>query len=782
MEILILLLVLVIVVFAVTDVRRSLITRPVFRIFKKILPPLSDTEREAMQAGDVWWDGQLFSGRPDWHQLHAMTPPTFSDDEQAFIDNQLETLLAMLDDFRIVQQDRDLPEEVWQYLRKERFFAMIIGKEFGGLDFSPAANSHIVARIATRSLSAAVSVMVPNSLGPGELLSHYGTDEQKQRWLPALAQGDEIPCFALTGPEAGSDAGAIPDTGVICEGEHDGEKVLGIRLNWDKRYITLAPVATVLGLAFKLYDPDGLLGEKKAIGITCALIPTDHPGVVTGDRHYPLNQAFMNGTTSGKDVFIPLDWIIGGVEYAGKGWRMLVECLSAGRGISLPALATATGHTAERMTGAYAYVRQQFGLPIGKFEGVQAAMGKIGGTNYSLESMRRLTVNALCQGKSPSVVTAMTKYHMTEMGREVMDAAMDIHAGKGIQLGPKNYLGQGYMATPVSITVEGANILTRNLMIFGQGATRCHPYVLQEMDAAANPDEEAGLREFDKLLMKHIGFAVSNVFSSLFMGLTGSRFNQAPVSGETGRYYQHLTRMSRVLAMAADVSMLIMGGDLKRKEMISARLGDVLSHLYMASAVLKRYEDDGRQQGDLAFVHYALQHHLAAIGKAFEGFFDNFPNRVVAYTLKFIAFPFGIRFREPRDEVLQQISESMMEPGATRDRHTFLCYWKDDAEDMTGHMEKAFISMLAMKEVYKTLRKAEKRGDIGADLHGDALVDAAIAAELIDATEADKLRETERLRKGAIAVDSFKPGTIENVSFYKKPTKRSRKSSTAEEA
>lgn len=765
MEILILLVVAAVLLFAVKEIRRSLISRPMFGFFKRVLPPLSATEREAMTAGDVWWDAELFSGRPDWHQFLQQKPPQFTEEEQAFIDNQLETLLAMLDDFNIVQQDRDLPEAVWNYIRKEKFFAMIIGKEFGGLAFSPAANSHIVSRIATRSISAAVTVMVPNSLGPGELLTHYGTEAQKTYWLPRLADGTDIPCFALTAPEAGSDAGAIPDSGVLCKGEHDGKEVLGIRLNWDKRYITLAPVATVLGLAFKLYDPDGLLGDQKAIGITCALIPTDHPGVETGERHFPLNQAFMNGTTYGKDVFIPLDWVIGGKDYVGKGWKMLMECLSAGRGISLPALATATGHVTQRMTGAYAYVRQQFGLPIGKFEGVQEAMGRIGGTNYSIESMRRLTVAALCEGKSPSVITAMTKYHMTEMGRQVMEDAMDIHAGKGIQLGPKNYLGHGYMATPVSITVEGANILTRNLMIFGQGATRCHPYVLKEMDAAANPDEEQGLRDFDALLIKHIGFAAGNFFSSVWMGLTGARFNASPISGSTARYYQQLTRMSRALALTADVAMLVMGGDLKRKEMLSARLGDVLSHLYMASAVLKRYEDDGRQSTDLVFVDYALQHHLHAIGEAFRGFFANFPNRFMAWTLRLAIFPLGIRYAKPADALYQGIADAMMEPGQARDRQTFLCYWKDDADDMLGHMELAFVKMKQHEALYKRLQKAEKRGEIAPDLAGSELADAALAAEVITAEEAEHLVEVEQLRLAAIAVDQFAPGTLENKTF-----------------
>lgn len=765
MYVLLILIAAIAIIVGIPDIRRSLISRPAFGFFKRVLPPLSATERDAMEAGDVWWDGELFSGRPDWYRLLKTRQPVFTPDEQAFIDNQLETLLAMIDDFDIVMHKRDMPEEIWEYLKKEGFFAMIIGKEYGGLAFSAAANSHIVARIATRSLSVAVSVMVPNSLGPGELLTHYGTTEQKDYWLPKLAKGDAVPCFALTGPEAGSDAGSIPDHGVVCKGEFEGKEVIGIRLNWEKRYITLAPVADVLGLAFKMDDPDELLGRGKSLGITCALIPTSHPGVEIGERHYPLVQAFMNGTTYGKDVFIPIDWIIGGADYAGKGWRMLVECLSAGRGISLPALAAANGHVSQRMTGAYAYVRQQFGLPIGKFEGVQSAMGRIGGLNYSLESMRRLTIAALCEGQSPSVVTAMTKYHMTEMGRIVGNDALDIHAGKGIQMGPRNYLAQNYMGVPISITVEGANILTRNLMIFGQGATRCHPFVMKEMAAAANPDEEAGLREFDHLLIRHIGFAAGNTFSSFWHGLTGARFADSPVSGETSRYYQHLSRMSRSLALAADVSMLILGGDLKRKEMISARLGDVLSHLYIASAVLKRYEDDGRQQADLPFVRYALEHHLHQIGIAFDGFYANFPRRIIAGILRFISFPFGIRYKAPLDIHAQDISEAMMTPGVARERHTFLCYFKDDEKDLTGHMELAFNKMHAMKGVYKTLRKAQKEGRIGSDLNGDDLVDAALETGVIEQETAEQLRVCERLRMSAIAVDSFSFDAVKNGEF-----------------
>lgn len=765
MTILLILIIVGLVVFGIPDIRKRLISRPAFAFFKRVLPPMSTTEREAMEAGDIWWDGELFSGNPNWETLLSSELPNFTSEEQSFIDNQLETLLAMLDDFEILAHQKDLPENVWAYLKKERFFAMIIGKEYGGLDFSPAANSHIVARIATRSLSAAVSVMVPNSLGPGELLTHYGTTAQKERWLPALSCGDEIPCFALTSPEAGSDAGGIPDTGIVCKGTFEGKEVTGIKLNWDKRYITLAPVATVLGLAFKLYDPDQLLGDKEELGITCALIPTSHEGVETGDRHLPLMQAFMNGTTRGKDVFIPLDWIIGGVEYAGKGWKMLVECLSAGRGISLPALATASGHNSERYTGAYAFVRQQFGLSIGKFEGVQAAMGRIGGLNYSLESMRRLTVLALCKGFSPSVITAMTKYHMTEMGRTVLNDALDVHAGKGIQMGPLNYLSNGYLGVPISITVEGANILTRNLMIFGQGATRCHPYVLKEMEAAANPDEVEGLKAFDSLLIRHIGFAIRNTLGSFWHAVTSSHFASAPVSGELVRYYQHFSRMSRALALCADVSMLTLGGDLKRREMLSARLGDVLSHLYMGSAVLKRFEDEGRLAADLPFVRYALDHHLFEIGKAFSAAFDNFPARYMGSVLRRLTFPIGVHFKSPSDNDARDIAEQMMIPGGTRDRHTFLSYYKEDPKDMTGHMELAFQLMYELKPLYKKLAKAEKSGELDSNLSGDAWVDAALQAELVTEDEASVLKTCEELRQRAIAVDSFSFDSFKNNEY-----------------
>ncbi|GGA70232.1 acyl-CoA dehydrogenase [Neiella marina] len=755
MTIIMMLLVLLAVVLLVGDIRRTLIIKPIFSVFKKVLPPLSKTEREAMEAGDTWWDGDLFSGKPDWQKLLSISKPELSAEEQAFMDNQVKTLLAMLDDYEIVQQQNDLPKPVWEYLGQQGFFSLIIPKQYGGLEFSAIANSAIVSAIASRSLSAAVTVMVPNSLGPGELLMHYGTEEQKQRWLPGLANGTEVPCFALTGPQAGSDAGAIPDTGVVCKGIHNGEEVLGVRLNFAKRYITLAPVATVVGLAFKLSDPDGLIGSDTNPGITCALIPAEHPGIEIGKRHNPLSLAFMNGTVYGNDVFIPIDWIIGGPDYAGRGWRMLVECLSAGRGISLPALASATGHLSARMTGAYSYVRRQFGLPIGQFEGVQEAMARIGGLTYSLEAVRKMTAGALDLGTSPSVVTAIAKYHMTEMGRQVINDAMDIHAGRGIQLGPKNYLGHHYMGIPISITVEGANILTRNLMIFGQGATRCHPYVLKEMEAAANPNPDEGLRQFDQLLSQHVLFATGNVASSLFMGLTGSRFASAPVSGETKRYYQHLSRFSRGLAMCADFSMLVLGGDLKRKEMISARLGDVLSHLYMASAVLKHYEDDGRQQGDLPLVHYAMQRHLNEIGKAFAGLFNNFPNRFVGRIMKLCVFPLGNHFAPASDTIINQVADMLMTPSVVRERLTHLCFVGDNQDDPTGLMEQAFIAMYNIKDIERKLKGAQRSGVLPVKLATDELMRLALENNVISAVEAEQLSQAYALAADAIGVDEF---------------------------
>lgn len=731
------------------------ISDPAFQWFKKVLPPLSQTEQEALAAGSVWWDAELFSGHPNFTHLHQYPKPSLTEEERHFLDNEVQTLLSMLDDYQIVNQSRDLPQAVWDYLASAGFFSLIIAKEHGGKQFSSLANSTIVSTIATHSISAAVTVMVPNSLGPGELLSHYGTEQQKNYWLPRLASGEEIPCFALTAPEAGSDAGAIADVGVVSYGEFEGKQVLGIKLTWNKRYITLAPVATVIGLAFKLQDPEHLLGDKTEVGISCALIPSSHQGVEIGDRHDPLGLAFMNGPTRGNEVFIPLDWLIGGVDYAGKGWRMLVECLSAGRGISLPALGAAIGHLATRTTGAYAYVRKQFGLPIGKFEGVAQVLGRIGGLTYLLEATRTLTTTALDLNEKPAIVTAISKYHMTEIARGILNDAMDIHAGKAIQGGPNNYLTGPYMGTPIAITVEGANILTRNLIIFGQGATRCHPYVLKEMAAADNPNEEQGAQEFHDLLFGHIKHALVNGFGALGAGLTGSFFIHSPIKGATHTYYRDITRLSRALAISADVAMLTLGGELKRKEMLSARLGDVLSHLYMASAVLKRYEDDGRQQEDLNCVHYAVQYCLHQAAEALLDAYQNYPKPWLGRLLKWTIFPLGQSFAKPKDELSLAIAQSIMTPGAHRDRLTHLCYLGSQKTQSVGLLEAAFVALYEIKGLERRLHKAIKQGEIAANLSLDEQLVQAQSLGLLSLSEVEAVQQAEALRHQAIQVDHF---------------------------
>ncbi len=745
----------IVVIVGTPSIRTTWITAPIFNWFKKALPPLSDTEREAMDAGSVWWEAELFKGNPNWQKLNATELAKLSPKEQAFIDNQLQTLMNMLNEYEIVEQHKDLPEEVWQFLKNNGFFAFIIPENFGGLGFSAHANSTIVAMIASRSLSAAVTVMVPNSLGPAELLLHYGTDAQKQRWLPALAKGEEIPCFALTGPQAGSDAGSIPDQGIVCRQVFNGQETLGIRLNWDKRYITLAPRATVLGLAFKLYDPEHLLGEQEEIGISCALIPTSHPGVEIGERHNPMGLAFLNGPTRGKNVFIPMDWLIGGANYAGQGWRMLVECLSAGRGISLPALGTACGQSCARMTGAYAFVRQQFGLSIGQFEGVQEALGRIGGLTYQLEAARCLTTTALDQGQSPGVVTAIAKYHMTEFARIIMNDAMDIHAGKAIQMGPKNYLAHAYFGIPVAITVEGANILTRNLMIFGQGATRCHPYVLDEMAAAADPDTQKGLEAFDHLLLKHAGYTLKNAGLTFFHALTGSFFTNVPASGKTRPYYRQLTRMSCALAFYADLAMLTLGGDLKRKESLSARLGDVLSHLYLASATLRYFEAQGSQASHWPFVTYALDRNLYCIGQAFSGLCKNFPNPILGSIIRFWLFPLGNRYTGPRDRDASAISKALMQNSTVRDEITHLCYYKQNEHDAMFIMERAFQEMLAAEPIEKKIKQAQKQGQLPRKQTRETTLAQALSEGVITQEEKNLLDQADLHQKEAIAVDDF---------------------------
>lgn len=738
------------VLLNVTSLRRSILTAPIFSGFKKVLPPMTSTEREALEAGDTWWETEMFRGKPEWNKLLDFECTKLTADEQSFMDNQVETLCAMIDDWKIQHEDKDLSPETWDYMRKNGFFAMLITKEWGGLGFSAYAQSCVVTKIATRSIAAGVTVMVPNSLGPGELLMHYGTDEQKKFWLPGLADGTHVPCFGLTGPEAGSDAGAIPDVGIVCKGEFEGQEVLGMKLTFAKRYITLAPASTVVGLAFKLHDPEGLLGDpnKSDYGITCALIPSDFPGVDIGRRHYPAGSAFMNGPINGDEIFVPIDWIIGGKEKAGKGWRMLVECLSAGRGISLPALSAAAGKMSYRMTGPYMRIRRQFKTPIGKFEGIQEASGRIAGLAYTLEACRVLTASAV-DNCAPSVVTAMMKYHMTEMMRTVLTDAMDIHGGRGVMAGPRNYLTNAYQGVPIAITVEGANILTRNLMIFGQGAIRCHPYVFPEMEAARDDN----LEEFDKLLWGHIGYSINRGVRAFIMGLTGAKLVSSPVNGEVANYYRQLERMSASLAFVSDVTMGILGGELKRKERLSARLGDVLSHLYMATAVLKYYKDNGETQEDLAHVHWSVQNSLAEIQKAFDEFLTNFPNRFVAGFMRRLVFPLGRSYTVPNDDTTGKIAEMMLQDTALRNRITDGTYIGDE-NDQTGRMEHTFKKLLQVEKVYNKFYAAAAKGKVDG-FTAEEQIASAIEKGVLSAEEGQQVAEYNAMRYDAIITDAF---------------------------
>ncbi|MEM9101810.1 MAG: acyl-CoA dehydrogenase [Pseudomonadota bacterium] len=757
----------VVAFFGIPSIRVTYLSKPILAFFQRVLPPMNQTEKDALEAGDVWVDGDLFQGDPNWKKILHMDKPTLSPREQSFVDNEVEELCDMLDDWQIVQHDKDLSEEAWAYMREKGFFGMIIPKKYGGLEFSALAHSEVVSKIATRSASAAVTVMVPNSLGPAELLLHYGTEDQKNHYLPRLASGEDVPCFALTGPEAGSDAGAIPDTGVVCKGEYKGKEVLGIRLNWNKRYITLAPVATVLGLAFKLSDPDKLIGDKKDIGITVALIPTSHPGVEIGNRHIPMSMAFMNGPTHGKDVFIPLDWIVGGQEYAGKGWRMLVECLSAGRAISLPALGTASGKMAYRMTGAYATLRKQFKLAIGKFEGVEEAMARIAGNTYMLEASRIMTADAVDQHVKPSVVSAIAKYHMTELARKVINDGMDVHAGRALIMGERNYIAHAYFSNPIAITVEGANILTRNLMIFGQGAVRCHPYIFKEMQAAANPEKAAALRQFDSLLSKHIGYGISNFVRAVSLAFTGGRLAKAPVSGPTAKYYRDLSRLSAGLAVVSDVSMMILGGDLKRRERLSARLGDVLSHLYLSTAVLKYYEDQGRMSEDLPYVHWNLQNNLHLATEAFLSFFDNFGMSIVGGTLKRLLFPFGNPYKKPSDKLDRELVKSMMGLTDVRERITRSTYIGKTETDPTGRMEIGLQKHVAIQPIEKQLMSAVKKGELTPSTNLSELAAQAFEKELITKADLEKVLDAEKLRLDAIQVDDYSKAYVAGLSLGK---------------
>ena len=728
---------------------------PLMKVFRKVTPAMSRTEQEAIEAGSVWWDGELFSGKPHWKKLLALPAPKLSKEEQAFIDGPVNTLCNMLDDWQITQEDQDLPEEVWKYIKENGFFSMIIPRHYGGKEFSAYAHSQVVMTISTRSISTAVTVMVPNSLGPGKLLLEYGTEEQKNHYLPRLAQGIEIPCFALTSPHAGSDAGAIPDFGIVCKQKFENKKdVLGIRLSWDKRYITLGPVATILGLAFKLYDPDHLLGEKEELGITLALIPTDTKGVNIGDRHFPLNMVFMNGPNSGEDVFIPMDWVIGGVDKVGQGWRMLMDCLSDGRGISLPALSTGAGKMASLSVGAYARVRQQFKMPIGKFEGVEEALARIGGLTYAMDAARSLTLAALDNGEKPSVISAVVKYHLTENMRKVVNDAMDILGGAGICLGPRNIMGRAYQAIPISITVEGANILTRSMIIFGQGAIRSHPYIYKELESLSEHDENEALEQFDRALIGHIRFFITNTLRCFFHGVTNALFIRSPKKGKVKRYYKQATRMSMAFALVTDMSLMLLGGSLKRKEKISARLGDILSHLYMISAILKYYQDQGEHTSDLPFVEWSCQHSLQRIQTALNGFLYNFPYRPVAFLLRWVIFPWGRIYAPPSDHLGHEISKLLINPSEMRNRLTEGVFKPENPHETITRLEAALRRVVDAEPLERKIRNHAKQFQ-PAYAGYDAMLNSALENGIIDEEERIILKDANDIRTEVIQVDTF---------------------------
>ena len=743
----------------VRPLRRAVISRPLFATYRKVLPQMSETERDALEAGTVWWEGELFRGKPDWKKLHAYPKPTLTAAEQAFMDNEVEEACRLVDDWKVTHELYDLPNEAWRYIKDKGFLGMIIPKKYGGLEFSAYAHSQVVTKLSTRSSALSVSVMVPNSLGPAELLLHYGTDAQKDYYLPRLAKGIEVPAFALTSPWAGSDAASIPDSGVVCKGMYQGKEVIGMRVSWDKRYITLAPVCTVFGLAFHLYDPDGLLGDQKHIGITCALVPYDHPGVDTGRRHFPLNAMFMNGPTRGKDVFMPLDFIIGGPQKAGHGWRMLMECLAAGRSISLPSSNTGMAQMTARAVGGYARVRSQFKMAVGRFEGVEEALTRIGAYTYMMDATRKMTAGAVDLGEKPSVVSAIAKYHVTERARQVVNDGMDVVGGKGICLGPSNFIGRAYQQIPIGITVEGANILTRSLIIFGQGAIRCHPYLLPEMQAAQNKDVRQGLVDFDKALWGHVGYTIKNGFRALWLGMTGSHFVavDVDVAPEVRRYYQQMTRFSAAFAFLSDISLLVLGGSVKRREKLSARLGDILAQMYLISCTLKRFEADGRQAADAPLAHWAIWDSMYKAQEAFDGVIANFPNRFIGAFLHRSIFPWGHPYVVPSDDLGHQVAKLLIQPSESRDRLTAECYLPLTEKEPVGAIELALIATLEAEAIETKIRDAEKAGRFANNPQANVrdIAVAAVECGVITAAEFEKMKRRNMLRDIVVHVDDF---------------------------
>ena len=734
--------------------RQQFISAPFLKQFRRMLPEISETEQIALDAGTVGWEGELFGGKPDWKQLKQQPYPQLTVEEQQFLDGPVEELCKMTRPWEITHVDADLHPDTWEFIKKNKFFGMIIPKEYGGLGFSALAHRAVLQKISSICALTSSTVGVPNSLGPAELILHYGTDEQKNHYLPRLARGEEIPCFALTGPTAGSDATSIPDYGIVCKGKFKGEEVVGIRLTFDKRYITLAPLATLFGIAFQMYDPDGLIGDQEELGISLALVPHDTKGLEFGKRHMPLNLPFQNGPVRGNDIFVPLDSLIGGVEMAGQGWRMLIECLSVGRAITLPSTSTGGSKLIARATGAYARIRKQFNLPIGRFEGIEAPLARIAGFTYATSALSRMTAAAVDRGEKPAVPSAIAKYHTTEMAREVIRDAMDIHGGKGVILGPRNYLGRSWQSIPVSITVEGANILTRNLMIFGQGAIRCHPYVLREMQTARIEDPVERVEKFDDLLFSHVGYSIRNAVRSLILGLSFGKFASVPHDRKSAKYYKKLSRYSSALAFVSDFSMLILGGRMKQKEHLSARLGDVLSYLYICSAVLKRYEADGRPAADQAIVAWVFHNSIHEIQVALQKVVDNFPNRALRVMLGFIVFPFGRRERAPGDRLTHRVAQLLLTPSDTRNRLTQGAFDSPESGHPANTMEEALPLVIHAEPLERKLHKAIKHGDVEGITWEDQVKDA-LEKDVLTKEEAAILADVRERVLEIIAVDEF---------------------------
>ncbi len=731
------------------QLRRHYLSKPLLSFYRRVMPAISRTEKEALNAGTVGWEGDLFSGKLDWNKLRSIAKPKLSVEEESFINGPLETLCGMIDDWDISHHKLDLPLNIWNFIREQGFFGLLIPKEYGGKGFSHYACSQIQIKIQARSVTLGTTVSVPNSLGPAELLLHYGTEEQKKHYLPRLAKGEEIPCFALTSSYAGSDATAMTDYGIVCH-EKEGGKI-GIRLNFNKRYITLAPVATVIGLAFKLYDPDHLLGDKEEIGITCALIPRTTKGITIGRRHFPLNAPFQNGPIQGHDVFIPLEWIIGGPEQAGQGWRMLMECLAGGRGLSLPALVTGGAKAAVLATSAYSRIRRQFKQPIARFEGVSEIVAKMAANLYTMEASRLFILSALDNNEKPAVASAIIKYHATEKGRQIGNEAMDVHGGKGIILGPKNILGRAYQAIPIAITVEGANILTRNMIIFGQGAMRCHPFLYQEYEAALSEDKEKRLLDFDRAFWGHIKFISKNFIRTFWLGLTSGFFIRTPES-KMKRYYQHLNRLASAFALLADISILANGSQLKRKESISARLGDILSQLYMSSAILNHYYHNNEPEEELPLACLASKLCFYEAQQAFNQVLANSPFTLLWKILQWVIFPWGKPFSMPKFALSEQVAQLFSSPSETRAR-LINDVLLDSKQDSFSNLENAFAKVIESEPIEKVLSKTINLKTSLLSINDAAKI--ALERGIITQQQYELCLEAENYRQQVIAVDDF---------------------------